>query len=236
MSSTRSTAESFRNKLQKEVVTGIGINRYTATALVCAAVLVVMIMAIPPACADTDPYEPVLTERKSEESEQYLWEELSRYSPSDAVTAAVMGLFWRESFFMSNSIAGWWLRQEGVNEDFMTQIDKGIEDGSSRENFVYAVRYRFGGYGLAQWSDTGYLYAYYDFVQERGGSIGDAAIQCEFIFESMENNETLWQRITETDNPNITGRLVASLYDGASELGIETIASKSEYFYKKYTE
>lgn len=48
-----------------------------------------------------------ITERKSKDSERFLWDELSMHSPSDVVTAGVLSYFWRESQYKSDSVTGW---------------------------------------------------------------------------------------------------------------------------------
>ena len=183
----------------------------------------------------------ITTEYKNEEHEQYLWNELSKYSPSDEITAGIMGYFMRESQLKSDAVHRWtyWNQSKEIHDicnDFTDEIDLGLEDGSSKELFLYKTRYIFGGFGLGQWWDTRYLEHFYDFVQEKGGSIGDAEIQCEFIFESMLLNEELWEDITQSSDPFHIGRIIGYMYDGTGELGAETIATYSQKFYERYAE
>ena len=180
-------------------------------------------------------YIPIYTEHKSKEAEEYLWNELSKHSPSDEITAAILGMFWRESFLQSNVVAGAWLRADGESERFTRKIDKGLHDGSTKDIFVHEVHNHYGGYGLCQWIGT-FLEEYYDFVQEKGGSIGDAAMQCEFIVKDLRANRDLWNDIRWNDSVMNVARYIAIWYDGASFEGVEIIASMAQHYYDTYAE
>ena len=179
---------------------------------------------------------PVITEHKSEESEKFLWEELSRYSPNDKITAGVMGYFWRESFFRSDAIAGWpyfdFIEKSNSSLDFTLKVDEGLKDGSSYDYYYHQIHNVYGGYGLGQWLSPHYLKHFYEFVQEREGSIGDAKLQCEFIFESLRQNEKLWAMLLEDKTAFDCGLHIGALYDGTSMAGV--IGTYAENFYKEY--
>lgn len=185
-------------------------------------------------------YEPIVTECKDEDSADYIWEELSKHSPSDEITAGVMGYFWRESGLRSDAVAGWNERNIGRERDickeFTEIVDAGLHDGSSKDYFIEMVTIYYGGYGLGQWLSLGYLEHFYDFVQEREGSISDAAIQCEFIFASMQQNDELWEMLLECETAAQTGRRIAIWYDGASWEGVNYISTLAHEFYKEYAE
>ena len=181
----------------------------------------------------------VATEYKSEWSEAYVWSELSKYSPSDAITAGIMGYFFRESQMRSDAVAGWPSRNYAVGvtdicREFVEKIDAGLKDGSTKDEFIEKVHIYYGGFGLGQWSNEGYLEHFYDFVQENGSSIADAEVQCAFIFESMMLNERLWTEIQELDDPYRVGRRIGYLYDGTTQLGAETIASYAKMYYGRF--
>lgn len=185
-------------------------------------------------------YEPVYTSVHSEEDENYIWNELSRWSPNDQIAAGVMGYFWKESFLRSDAVAGWAIRNyfHGQDEDicleFTRTVDEGLKDSSSREYFIEMVQVHYGGYGLGQWLHEEYLNDLYDFVREREGSIGDAALQCEFIFRSIQKNEELWESLLECENARQCGRRMGTMYDGTCSEHAEAIADKANLYYKKY--
>ena len=183
--------------------------------------------------------EAVATEYKAEWSEEFIWEELSKYSPNDKITAGIMGYFLRESQMRSDAVAGYTVRNlakdvDDICVDFVETIDAGLEDGSTKDEFIELVNVHYGGFGLGQWSNVTYLEHFYDFVQDKGGSIADAEIQCEFIFESFRVNDELWNALLECNTALQCGRRIGYLYDGTGELGSETIASMADIYYRRF--
>ena len=211
-------------------------NRYLRVLfiLLCLFVSLIFLKAIPAeACYEEG---PVVTEHKKEWSADFLWEELSKYSPNDKITAGIMGYFWRESFFRSDAIAGWpWfdlIEHSNASLDFTLKVDKGLKDRSSYDYYIRQIRNVYGGYGLGQWLSPNYLDHFYDFVCEKDGSIGDARLQCEFIFESLQRNEKLWDMLLEDKTAFDCGLHIGTLYDGTSMAG--TIGNYADQFYKEY--
>lgn len=181
---------------------------------------------------------PVITEHKADWSADFLWRELSKYSPNDKITAGIMGYFWRESFFRSDAIAGWpWfdmIEKSNSSLDFTLKVDEGLKDGSSYEYYEHCIRDIYGGYGLGQWLSPHYLKHFYEFIREREGSIGDARLQCEFIFESLQRNEKLWTMLLEDKTAFECGLHIGTLYDGTAMAG--TIGSYADEFYRRYAD
>lgn len=198
----------------------------------CLAIVVIFSCLVP--CANGD-YADM---PKPFSDEEEFWEMLSEYSPNDILTAGVMGFFYRESRLKADSVAGWPARDYGFDtsicETFTKLIDMGLEDGSSRDVFIEAVNIHFGGYGLGQWSNVQYLEHFYDFMKDKGGSIGDARLQCEFIFESLKLNEALWEDLLECTTAFQCGRRIGYKYDGTNDLGAETIASVADIYYRRF--
>lgn len=180
--------------------------------------------------------EPRYTERKSKEDERWLWDELSKYSPSDVVTAGVLSFFWRESQYRSDAVAGWATSQKAYGIDYCKRItektDEGFVDGSSRDYFIRKVRWH-GGYGLGQWFRMDYVEDLYDFAMEYGTSIGDAQMQVEFVFYSMQKDEELWDRLLRCKDPEKAGRLMAIYYDGSLK-SVDYMGYKAKKLYEKY--
>lgn len=65
----------------------------------------------------SEKHEPVYTKIHDEESEVYIWNELSKYSPNDQITAGIMGYFWKESRMKSNAVAGWDVRNRWKGQE-----------------------------------------------------------------------------------------------------------------------
>ena len=189
---------------------------------------------------EQDPEESlqaVVTEHKSEDSEQFLWDCISRYSPTDEITAGILARFWRESFYRSDCTAHWSevlaYTLYDQPEDFTAEIDSGLADGSTKELFVEEVHDVIGGYGLGQWYSVRLLEELYDFAREWGTSIADAEMQCAFTVKSMEEMDELWEELLETRDPRQAGERIALGYDGTTK-GYVYIGQMAELFYDEY--
>ena len=199
--------------------------------------LLIICAAAPTSLAEATPAHTV-TEYKSEESEAFLWDSLSKYSPSKELTAAILGFFWRESFFRSDAVANWPennIKGQDISLDFTALIDAGLADGSTKEYFIQQSQ-NYGGYGLGQWYSTLYLDALYDFAQDWGTSIADAEMQCAFTIWSIENQQQKHLSILEDySSLYVNSMWMGYIYDG-STTAADTIYAKAEEFNKNYKE
>ena len=182
--------------------------------------------------------EIVITQRKSEDAENFLWETLNKYIDNEKIVAGIMGYFYRESYYNSNSVAGLYLSgpeyEAKVSQEFLETIDAGLEDGSSKEEFITKTKYQYGGYGLGQWCALLYLDSFYDFAQDWGTSIADAEMQCAFTVQSIKNHPTeLWDLIKDEENVEQIGRYIGIFYDGSPN-GAEIMAGYAVKIYEKY--
>ena len=184
--------------------------------------------------------DPKYTERKNKKDEAWLWDELSQYSPNDYITAGVLAYFYRESQYRSDAVCGWYsaLVWDGLDicSKIMKKTDKGLSDGSTKKYFIKAAR-DHGGYGLGQWSSMHHLEALYDFAVDYGTSIGDARMQCAWIFDYMQSEaeEEFWGYVIKSKTAEHAGRLIAIYIDGTTT-GIDYIGWEAERLYKKYHE
>lgn len=181
----------------------------------------------------------ILTYYKSEESEKFLWETLNKYTENERITAGIMGMFWRESCFRSDAIAGWGTTDAfyggDTSKEFTEKIDAGLADGSTRDYFIEQCHYIRGGYGLNQLYSSCELEPFYDFAQEWGTSIGDAEMQCAFTVWNMQTNfPELWEMIINDTDVVRIGRNIAIFYDGTTT-GDGAIASFAQEYYNKYS-
>ena len=196
------------------------------------SLLLTLVLLLPLPC----PAYATITERKSSEAEELIWSTLSEHSPSDVIKAGVMGYFWRESQFKSDSVTGWATLKARDGFDLcgyvVEKVDSGMEDGSSRDWFIEAIR-SCGGYGLGQWYSVDYLEALYDFARDSGASIANAEMQCAFVIASLKENTELWEELTATDDPAEAGRLIAVYYDSSVD-GAPYMGYCAAYYYNMF--
>lgn len=181
----------------------------------------------------------VVTQYKAKISEKLLWQFLNDYSPTQEMTAAILGFFWRESSLKSNAVAHWSdlnnMYQIDVCQQFTEKVDEGLKDGSTKNYFIRQTR-KYGGYGLGQWHSKRYLNAFYDFAQEWGTSIADAKMQCAFTIWSVQHQHTKHiDTLKDYSDLHINSLWMGTVYDG-SRTAADTIYSKAKEYYKKNAE
>ena len=195
--------------------------------------------AAPSATVEPTPAIFVVTEYKSMESEDFLWTTINKYSPSKELSAAILGYFWRESYYKSNAITHWDIidKMQGGDSsaDFTTEIDAGLADGSTKEYFITKVHNDMGGYGLGQWYTLVYLNAFYDFAQEWGTSIADAEMQCAFTVWSIYHQHDKFFHKLNIESVSEASQWMGIIYDGSS-MAAGVITLKAEEIYKKNAE
>lgn len=170
--------------------------------------------------------EQIITEYKSHESEDYLWEILVEESPNEYVAAGILGYFWRESFYRSDAMTHWGEYKIDPCEEFTVKLDS-----ANREEFVALVQ-QAGGYGLGQWYAKSHLESLYDFCKGAGTSFADAEMQCRFTIHMCVNNPDVWDTLQNARNALEAGKIIGNLHDG-SPVGAETIGSKADLIYKE---
>lgn len=136
-----------------------------------------------------------------EKEEEVVWNIISSYSPNDKITAALVSIMKGESGYKSNAVHGWYWLSPDYCEVTTDKIDSGMQDGSTRNPFVYN---RLGyAYGLLQWSSFIEREKLYDYACTYGTSIGDAEMQASFIFWDLETNfSDLYDRILIEEDMN----------------------------------
>ena len=183
-----------------------------------------------------DIYESVVT---NADSEQWLWDEISKWSPNDVVTASILGYFKRESGYKSDSVAGFITRNIGretdICEEFTEKID-GMDYSEETIKYFSFWAWNYGGYGLGQWSHEKETPRFLKFVKDRDGSIADAALQCEFVvMDIQELLPDLWDECVNDPDIYTIPLKIAYLYDGASNMGAGVIQTYALELYERYS-
>lgn len=114
--------------------------------------------------------------------EYKIWITLKNAGYSDEAIAGAMGNFKQECNFKAyceekydgNS------NQKELCEKYIADVDNGV---ISKEEFINSGT----GFGLVQWTYHSRKAAFYDFVKSVNGSIGDEALQIEFLMAELGN-------------------------------------------------
>lgn len=134
-------------------------------------------------------------------SEQTIYNNLRAGGLSPAGACAVMGNMYCESLLQSNIVE---TRCSLGGADYTWNVDNGI---ITRWQFM-SDSY---GYGLCQWTFSTRKDNLYNFARDKGSSIGDEEMQCEFcIFELQGEYAGLFAYLRETEDlPEATKRICA---------------------------
>ena len=181
--------------------------------------------------------DPVITEYKSEEDELWLWNTLMKYTENEKVTAGILGIFRRESYYKSDAVANWFLfKSIDISKEFVDTVDAGLADKSTRHYFAEQCHFYNGGFGLMQLWSILECESYYDYcVEHNATTIADAEIQCAWAVEFFQTlYPEIWEELYTIERIETIGKKCAIFLDGASPMGQESIAYYTRSLYEKY--
>lgn len=132
-------------------------------------------------------------------SKQTIWKRLKAKGFSDIAVAAIMGNMEAESNCISNRIQGDFSKGYTRSEQYTAQVDAG---NINRHEFIYDGP-GGGGYGLAQWTYQPRKAGLYDLAKKMGTSIGDEAMQIEWLCQELQQSEYKTVMATLMASPSI---------------------------------
>ena len=118
-------------------------------------------------------------------SKSTIWQLLKHKGFSDVAAAAIMGNMEAESNCEANRLQGDFTSNRSKSIEYTAQVDNGT---ISRHNFIYNGP-NGGGYGLCQWTYWARKAGLYDLAQEQGASIGDEAVQVDWLVRELFQSE-----------------------------------------------
>ena len=217
--------------------------------LICIFLFILIVSAFLPfeaeAIGTTDTVEeiniekdPVITKHKDEESEQWLWDTLMKYTDNnEKITAGILAVFKRESDYRSDAVHNWYLFiSTDICKEFVEKIDTGLMDGSTKDYFIEQCHYFNGGFGLIQVWSVVQAKSLYNFARKYGTTtIADAEMQCVWAIQYFkETHPEVWDELLKMEKVSTIARKCAIYLDGASETGQGVIAYYADQLYKKY--
>ena len=161
------------------------------------------------------------------QAEDEIWNYLMEETQSEIITAGIMGYFKRESKYIVNVVHGSSIGGQEKCQKFTEHLYE-----LNREEFAEVI-HNSGGYGLGQWYALSYALEFYDFFNEHGYKYDSIEGQCKFMVWELKNRPELWEELNSITKPYYAGLIIGSKYDGADELGYNTIASMSKMIYKE---
>lgn len=160
-------------------------------------------------------------------SKQTIWDNLKVRGFSDIAVAAIMGNLEAESNCISNRIQGDFTSGFQRSAQYTAQVDAG---NINRHEFVYDGP-GGGGYGLAQWTLHSRKAGLYDLAKKMGTSIGDEAMQLEWLCQELRLAE--YKKVLETlkASPSIRecSDVIVKIYERPEDQSEAALKQRAEY-------
>ena len=161
--------------------------------------------------------------------ENEIWGYLLEETQSEIITAGIMGYFKKESKYIVNAVPGYSIGGQEKCQEFTEHLYE-----LDREEFAKVI-HNSGGYGLGQWYALSYALEFYDFFNEYNYDYDSVEGQCKFMVQELKNRPILWEELNNVTEAYYAGLIIGCKYDGAPELGYNTIACMSKMIYKEKT-
>lgn len=167
-------------------------------------------------------------------SKQTIWQRLKAKGFSDIAVAAIMGNLEAESNCISNRIQGDFTKGYQRSAQYTAQVDAG---NINRHEFINDGP-GGGGYGLAQWTLQSRKAGLYDFAKKMGTSIGDEAMQVDWLCQELQLNE--YKKVLETlkASPSIRecSDMIVKIYERPADQSEAALRQRSEFGRAMYQE
>lgn len=167
-------------------------------------------------------------------SKQTIWQRLKEKGFSDIAVAAIMGNLEAESNCISNRIQGDFTKGYQRSAQYTAQVDAG---NINRNEFINDGP-GGGGYGLAQWTLQSRKAGLYDFAKKMGTSIGDEAMQVDWLCQELQLNE--YKKVLETlkASPSIRecSDMIVKIYERPADQSEAALRQRSEFGRAMYQE
>ncbi len=162
-----------------------------------------------------------------------IWYMLYEEFQNDIVVAGIMGNLGLESVFIANNLEDYYSSRSGVTDaQYTEQVDAGTYSRNSFINDSY-------GYGLAQWTYWSIKRDMYDYIKDKGWSIGNAAAQTEFLIYSIKKDyPVMLANMLKADSVYEATVLFLTGYERPADqgTGVRNVrTSQGEYCYSKYS-
>lgn len=167
-------------------------------------------------------------------SKQTIWNNLKARGFSDIAVAAIMGNLEAESNCISNRIQGDFTKGYQRSAQYTAQVDAG---NISQHEFIYDGP-GGGGYGLAQWTLQSRKEGLYKLAKKMGTSIGDEAMQIEWLCQELQLDE--YRKVLETlkTSPSIRecSDVIVKIFERPADQSEAVLKQRAEFGRAMYQE
>lgn len=163
------------------------------------------------------------------ETERTIWNYLRCKGLSAAGTAGLMGNLYAESGLNPQNLQNTYEKKLGLTDaEYTAAVDSG-----SYTNFVHDS----AGYGLAQWTYYSRKQALLDYAQKAGASIGDLAMQLEFLIKELQSYVVVWEVLRTASTIKEASDIVLTKYERPADMSSTVKTRRASYgqaYYNTY--
>lgn len=159
-------------------------------------------------------------------SEQTIYEALRKGGLSAAGACGMMGNMYAESAMRSNNVQDNCMMSD---YDYTYNVDNGV---MTRWQFM-ADSY---GYGLCQWTSSDRKDGLYMLAKEKGVSISDEAMQCEFCLYELKGYKDLYKFLCTTDDIAKAAERVCAEFERPAINNFAIRINAAQKFYNQFAD
>ena len=173
----------------------------------------------PPAESSTGP----------EDNAAVIWGFLKNKGLHDFAIAGLMGNLYAESALNPRNLQNSYEKKLNMSDaEYTAAVDAGTYDNFIRDS---------AGYGLAQWTYWSRKQALYEFIKQKGASIGDLQAQLDFLYKELCGYTAVINALKSAESVKAASDAVLTGYEKPANMGDSVKAKRAEYgqrYFDKY--
>ncbi len=171
---------------------------------------------------------PTSANLKGDTAQEQIFNYLKDMGLTDIAAAGVMGNMKCESGYSATNLQNSYESKLGLNDEQYTQA---VDSGSySRDQFVNDS----AGYGIVQYTYSGYKAGLYDMAKEQGKSVGDLGVQLEYLSTQMKPE--LIQKLNSASTPAEAATIFCNDFEKPGTPNMDARIAAANEAYSQYAQ
>ena len=148
---------------------------------------------------------PTSADLKGDTAQEQIFNYLKDMGLNDTAAAGVMGNIACESGYSATNLQNSYEKSLGMSDQEYTNA---VDNGSySKNDFVHDS----AGYGIVQYTYSGYKEGLYDMAKQQGKSVGDLGVQLEYL--STQMSPALIQKLNNAGSPSEAAQIFCNDFE-----------------------
>lgn len=172
---------------------------------------------------------PAASSTGPEDNAAVIWGFLKGKGLNDFAIAGLMGNLYAESALNPRNLQNSYEKKLNMSDaEYTAAVDAGTYDNFIRDS---------AGYGLAQWTYWSRKQALYEFIKQKGVSIGDLQGQLDFLYKELCGYTAVMNALKTAESVKAASDAVLTGYEKPADMGDSVKAKRAEYgqrYFDKY--